>query len=37
MVESANQFSGHDNITVVAVRIRVRPNYASFKQRRLAT
>ncbi|WAL58364.1 serine/threonine phosphatase [Thermocoleostomius sinensis] len=33
LVEDANQFSGHDNITVVAVRIQVRPNYASFKPR----
>jgi serine/threonine protein phosphatase PrpC len=36
MVETANQFNGHDNITAVAIRLRVRPNYASLKQRRTA-
>jgi len=32
LVEDANQFNGHDNITGVVVRVRVRPNFAQLAQ-----
>lgn len=32
LIELANQHNGHDNITVVAVRVRVRPNLESLKR-----
>lgn len=32
LVEDANQFNGHDNITGVLVRVRVRPNFAQLAQ-----
>lgn len=32
LIELANQYNGHDNITAVAIRLRVRPNLAQLRQ-----
>lgn len=32
LVELANQFNGHDNITTIAIRIKVRPNLSQFNR-----
>lgn len=33
LIEFANQFNGHDNITAIAIRARVRPNITQLKPR----
>ncbi len=32
LIDLANQYNGHDNITAIAIRLRVRPNLAQLRQ-----
>jgi protein phosphatase len=32
LIELANQYNGHDNITAIAIRVKVRPNLAQLRQ-----
>ncbi|HEY9748273.1 MAG TPA: serine/threonine phosphatase, partial [Allocoleopsis sp.] len=32
LIDLANQYNGHDNITAIAIRVRVRPNLAQLRQ-----
>ncbi|WP_416676508.1 hypothetical protein [Egbenema bharatensis] len=33
LIELANQFNGHDNITAIGIRVRVRPNLSQANPR----